>query len=107
MKPPPEKMGPPIGSGGPERNDAIRFPEYPPLSNGATCNRNAERSDDRDLTFYFAGKISKTDWRHSLVHDLRNAGLYDDEAGTFRCRPILRNAIGQGLHYSGPHFKRL
>jgi hypothetical protein len=107
MRPPPKKKADPsVECRGPEeRTDAIRFLKYPPLSNGQSWRPKIEGpSDERDLTFYFAGKISHTDWRHTLVRDLRNAGLYDDECQDFRRRPILANAIGEGLHYSGPHF---
>jgi hypothetical protein len=112
MKPPPEKIGPRQPTGGPkQRNDGIRFLEYQRKSNGTTWRQRGESpSDDVNLTFYFAGKIAHTDWRHALVRDLRNSGLFDDsgdyvyECGVFRCRPILENAIGEGLHYSGPHF---
>jgi hypothetical protein len=106
MKSPPQKEGPLVGRREPnERNDACRFLEYGAKSNGVNWWQNAQRpSDDVNLTFYFAGKIAHTDWRHTLVRDLRNAGLYDDECLDFRRRPILANAIGKGLHYSGPHF---
>jgi hypothetical protein len=56
-----------------------------------------------NLTFYFAGKIGHHDWRHSMVHDLRDAAFYNDDLA-FCERPILQNALGEGLHYSGPHF---
>jgi hypothetical protein len=54
-------------------------------------------------TFYFCGKIAKNDWRHTIVRDLRGVDypLADYRAGG---APIVRHALGVGLHYSGPFF---
>jgi hypothetical protein len=71
--------------------------ERPPLVNGAKATYQQE------TTFYFAGKIAKNDWRHDLVHDFREDTFFNDDLA-FRERPILQNALGNGLHYSGPHF---
>lgn len=53
------------------------------------------------LVFYFAGKISHTCWRHSLVSDLRDSTNYEDlDLGTL----ILERAIDRYHHYCGPFF---
>jgi hypothetical protein len=70
-----------------------------PLANGST----ATHREKAGLTFYFAGKIAKNDWRHDLVHDFRDYEFFNDDL-PFREWPILQNALGHGLHYSGPHF---
>jgi hypothetical protein len=63
------------------------------------------QSNARNLVFYLAGKISHTDWRHELVTGGRGLRNFDyDEDAPFADQPILRNALGSGLHYSGPHF---
>ena len=57
------------------------------------------------MKVYLAGKISKHDWRHGVVRDLRNADTYDfDDKGWYSDNgwPILKNAIADGIHYTGP-----
>lgn len=56
-------------------------------------------------TVYLAGKITKNGWREQFVKGLHNAyndyQLQDEEPW-----PILRDALGDGLHYVGPFFTR-
>ena len=59
-------------------------------------------TNHQELTFYFAGKISHTDWRHSLVSQLRNSPWINPGPATEL--PIHIDGIAPGLHYSGPFF---
>lgn len=57
------------------------------------------------LSIYLAGKISKLDWRHSIVSGLRccrNAGSCADS--TVPLWGILENSIFERFDYIGPYF---
>jgi hypothetical protein len=53
-----------------------------------------------NLRFYFAGKIGHTDWRNTLVRDLRNAAAYDVESGPFH---VVHNHFADHLPMSLLH----
>lgn len=56
----------------------------------------------KPLTIYLAGKVSKNDWRHEIVHDLRSHYFAsgDEYPETW---PVMKYAIFGEHHYSGPH----
>jgi len=64
------------------------------------------RPKDACLSVYFAGKISKNDWRHSIVPDLRSAwfGICCDAADPEDICPIRFHALDTTFDYAGPYF---
>lgn len=59
----------------------------------------------RGLKIYLAGKIAQNDWRHDLMPGLRGAwSEYYLDPNERSGWPILRDALGPGLHYVGPFF---
>ena len=58
------------------------------------------------VQIYFAGKIGKNDWRHSIVPNLRNAwgGWCCNEADPRRIEPIRFSVASAVFDYVGPYF---
>lgn len=61
----------------------------------------AQQIPDRNCIFYLAGKITKNDWRSTIVAGLRDT-VQDWPANW--AWPISENAILGTHHYSGPYF---
>lgn len=57
-------------------------------------------SPEKPKTFYMAGKIYHTCWRHSIVRDLRDASLDERSLDSM----IMSRAIYGFHHYCGPFF---
>jgi hypothetical protein len=75
---------------------------HPFQMNNAVITVKAPEPTQKEISFYFAGKISKNCWRHEIFGDLRGAERFQETSSGKL--PISRNALGTGLHYSGPYF---
>jgi len=56
----------------------------------------------KPLTIYLAGKVSKNDWRHEIVDDLRSfCDAFIDQC--YETWPVMQSAILGTHHFSGPY----
>ena len=64
------------------------------------------------MNIYLAGKVSKNDWRHDIVDDLKEAGnqmydmVFNNDFKDWLNWPILKNSIFVEHNYVGPYFIR-